>query len=586
MDILNHSFIAGEKRKIHTDLDQGSEAWDQFRLTHYGASEAAAMLGISRKQPRNELLYAKKTMTAKQFSTYVQEKVLDKGHKVEELARPITEAEIGGALYTDTYSLGLLSYSSDGVTTDGIIAWEHKQWNDEYAALVIQNKVPEEHMPQCQQGLLVSGADRLLFTISDGTETNRVSTWVYPDPEYQARIIAGWAQFHKDKDAFEVVEKAAPVIAEPVECLPAVLVSVTGSVAIQDNLNDFRVLLNRFIEHIDLNPIDDQGFANLDAAAKELRRVETALKNAKDNVRNQISSVGLTTTALDQMQELARTTAITAEKAVKEGKETRKKAIINAGLTSLGAFRNSLKHRALLPEILPAFSTVTKNLRSLDSYSNAVDTEVARVKIEYTKIHDIVIANIAIVDADPTHAFLFNDRAALVLRDSEFVALSVKNRIADYKAAVAKREEEARARIRAEEEARAKSEAEQKAEAERQRIRAEEAAKLAAEVKAAETAQTVAETIPEVPWPIPVSPRVQTPIPQIAIEDTGARMTLGQINTRLGVVTVTKDSLSHLGIESCGREKNAVLYRESDFPRICRAIAEHMAGLIEVKKAA
>jgi len=42
-------------RVIH-NLIQGSPEWHQFRLEHDGASEAAAMLGLSKKVPRNELL--------------------------------------------------------------------------------------------------------------------------------------------------------------------------------------------------------------------------------------------------------------------------------------------------------------------------------------------------------------------------------------------------------------------------------------------------------------------------------------------------------------------------------------------------
>ena len=36
--------------KVHK-LVQGSAEWHQFRLTHFGASEAAAMLGLSPNMP-------------------------------------------------------------------------------------------------------------------------------------------------------------------------------------------------------------------------------------------------------------------------------------------------------------------------------------------------------------------------------------------------------------------------------------------------------------------------------------------------------------------------------------------------------
>ncbi len=74
--------------RITHDLVQGSDAWIEFRMSHHGASEAAAMLGISPKVKRNELLHMKHTAMPKEFSDWVQEHILDHGHAVESLARP------------------------------------------------------------------------------------------------------------------------------------------------------------------------------------------------------------------------------------------------------------------------------------------------------------------------------------------------------------------------------------------------------------------------------------------------------------------------------------------------------------------
>ena len=71
------------------ELVQGTPEWEEFRLHHFGASEAAAMLGLSTKVKRNELLHMKHTGTPKEFSDWVQEHILDHGHEVEALARPL-----------------------------------------------------------------------------------------------------------------------------------------------------------------------------------------------------------------------------------------------------------------------------------------------------------------------------------------------------------------------------------------------------------------------------------------------------------------------------------------------------------------
>ena len=76
--------------KIH-ELTQGSDEWAALRLTHHGASEAAAMLGLSKKTTRSELLRIKHTGMPKEFSDWVQKNILDYGHEVEAMARPIIE---------------------------------------------------------------------------------------------------------------------------------------------------------------------------------------------------------------------------------------------------------------------------------------------------------------------------------------------------------------------------------------------------------------------------------------------------------------------------------------------------------------
>ncbi len=60
------------------------------------------------------------------------------------------------------------------------------------------------------------------------------------------------------------------------------------------------------------------------------------------------------------------------------------------------------------------------------------------------------------------------------------------------------------------------------------------------------------------------------PAPQV---DEPATLKLGDVNARLAPIHVTADGLRSIGIEPAGREKNATLYRESQFTAICEAIA-------------
>ena len=56
--------------------------------------------------------------------------------------------------------------------------------------------------------------------------------------------------------------------------------------------------------------------------------------------------------------------------------------------------------------------------------------------------------------------------------------------------------------------------------------------------------------------------------------DEAATLKLGDVNARLAPIQVTAEGLRELGIEPAGRDKRAVLYRESQFAAICEAIAE------------
>ncbi|MGZ5054634.1 MAG: YqaJ viral recombinase family protein, partial [Methylobacter sp.] len=310
-------------------LVQGSPEWLQFRLEHDGASEAGAMLGISKLSTRNELLKIKSTGISKEFSDYVQRFVLDKGHEVEALARPIVESIIDDQLYPVTFSMGRLSASCDGLTGMGDIAFEHKQWNEVYAEMIRNGELPEEHWPQCQQVLLITGADKLIFVISDGTQENLVWMWVYPDQALQERIVSGWAQFDRDLAEYVHAEIAEKPIAEPTESLPAVSIRVDGGLAVISNLDLFGKKLREFVGNLTKDPKDDQDFANLEQAVKDLKKAEDALAAAEDMALAQISDVNDMRRTVADLKDIARSHRLTSEKLVKSQKEVIKLKILS-----------------------------------------------------------------------------------------------------------------------------------------------------------------------------------------------------------------------------------------------------------------
>ncbi|MBU0536861.1 MAG: hypothetical protein KKF24_15995, partial [Gammaproteobacteria bacterium] len=156
------------------DLVQGSREWSIKRGQHPTASEASPMKGASKNLSRNDLLHMKSTCTEQEFSDFVQKHVLDKGHESEALARPIAEEIVGEELFPATAvdDNNYLLASFDGVTMMENIIWEHKQWNEAKAECVSRDEVPPEDHWQVVQQLVVSGAEKCLYMVSDGTKKN------------------------------------------------------------------------------------------------------------------------------------------------------------------------------------------------------------------------------------------------------------------------------------------------------------------------------------------------------------------------------------------------------------------------------
>ena len=115
--------------KVH-NVTQGGDEWLALRAGYFTASEASAMMGASKKVSRSELLRMKATGDEQEFSRWVQENLLDKGHEIEALARPIAEKIIGEELYPATAidDDGYLLASYDGLDMMEAACWECKWW--------------------------------------------------------------------------------------------------------------------------------------------------------------------------------------------------------------------------------------------------------------------------------------------------------------------------------------------------------------------------------------------------------------------------------------------------------------------------
>lgn len=566
--------------KVHK-LVQGSPEWHQFRLTHFGASEAAAMLGLSTKVTRTELLTAKKTGIAREFSDWVQERVLDHGHAVEALARPIIERIIGEDLYPVTGSNedvgGKLSASCDGLTISRKRAFEHKQWNEALAASVHAEKLPEEYMPQCQQVCMITGAEEVIFTVSDGTEERMEYMVVPADPEWFARLQAGWAQFEQDLVDFVPVAAEVKPVGRAPETLPALLIEISGQVQ-TSNLTEFHGHAMAVFAGINKDLQTDEDFANAEQTVKWCEGVEDRLAGAKQHALAQTASIDALFRTMDDIGAECRRVRLDLDKLVKARKEAIKGEIVADGVAKLKAHIDGLNARlgkSYMPAIPADFGGVIKGKRSVSSIRDAVSTELSRTKIAANEAADRIQTNLTTLrELASEHAFLFSDTPQLVLKANDDLTVLVKSRIADHKAEQQRKEDEQREKIRAEEQAKAEKDAREKLAAEQaafEKLERDETARLA---KLNATMVTeVAPAVTQVMMPATVR-QAMAPKPTSA-----PTLALGTISERLGF-NCTSAFLATLGYEAT-TVKAAKLFQESDFPAICKAIKAHISEVQE-----
>lgn len=475
--------------QVH-ELAQGSDDWHTFRAAHNGASEAAAMLGLSDKVSRTELVRVKATGLAKEFSDWVQENILDYGHEVEALARPLAEAELKDVLYPVTCSLGRISASCDGLTLCDSIGWEHKQWNEQLAASVRAGIVPDTHMPQVQQQLMVTGAEKWMFMVSDGTEANMVWTWVYPDAAWFDRIRAGWEQFDIDVANYTQVDHAVKPEAAPVAALPALVVQTEGKV-VSSNLAAYQRAADKFLAAIKTDLQDDQDFADAEYIVKRCGEAEDKLELAKAAALAQTSTIDEVMRTVDHIKAQFRAKRLELEKLVKVRKEQIKETILNEGRREYTDHVVALEVEIApirLQLAQPDFAGAMKNKRTLASLHDAVNTALANGKIAANQQAADIRAKLAWYNANVgDHAGLFRDLQQIIGKAAEDFQLVVRTRIADHQRAEEAKQEALRARIAAEE--KAKAEAAARAELERQQreaaARQAEIDRQAAEAKAA-----------------------------------------------------------------------------------------------------
>lgn len=455
------------------EVQQGTPEWHDLRRQHHTASEAPVMMAASSKMRRDELLAMKSLGIEKEISEWTRRFLFSKGHEAEASIRPHIESMIEEELYpatgTNMVDQVPLLASFDGITLAEDLVFEHKYWNEDLATSVNDGEIPDEYQWQLDQQLLISGADKALFVVSDGTPQKMAYTWYLPDPDRFARLLKGWHQFDIDVAAYEhIVDDPKPEATAIME-LPPLEVRITGGVQ-SSNMVIYEEQALGFINNIKTDLETDQDFADAEQTVKFCDNAEKQLELVKEQALNQTIEISQLFSSIDRIKGQLRGKRLMLEKLVKSQKEAVKKGIITEARSALAEYLQNLNAGLGGNYVLVQadFVGAAKNKRTLASLRGAVNDALAHAKIEASEIAEVIRKNLtSLEEFGNGHHFLFNDMRDIIQSDPLLFASVVKQRVVDYQKAEEDRlerekeqaEHEAREKIRLEEEQKAREKA-------------------------------------------------------------------------------------------------------------------------------
>lgn len=191
-------------------MEQNTSEWLSWRQSGIGASDMPVLFGFNDDKTPYQLWQEKMGLRVSAISTYAR----GKGGETEARLRAKYSLETGrqyGPVLARSDEYPWMLASLDGYTVE-----ERKQYMIEvkfvgaavYNSITRPETIPRKHYIQCQQQLLVTGADELVYLASmDGDSYKEIR--IFPDAELQAEIISRGLVFYT-----HMVNKTPPPLVE------------------------------------------------------------------------------------------------------------------------------------------------------------------------------------------------------------------------------------------------------------------------------------------------------------------------------------------------------------------------------------
>lgn len=565
------------------NVEQGTPEWHAHRRTHLNASDVPAMMGLSPYTTRSELVAQVATGIYPEVS-HEQQRLFDKGHRFERLARPLAEKIIGEELAPLVGAKGKYSASFDGLPLMSSTGFEHKMLNNALREAMVPGctgaDLPLMYQVQMEQQCMVGDCDRELFMASNWDDNDQLieerHCWYAPNLELRARILAEWDQFEADVAAYVPEVKPALPVAVVRPGLPYLSIEAKGEIT-TSNLDTYKVQALQVIADIADKPATDQQFAQAKADGEYCRGIQAAAEAAKVAITGRMTSVDAALKILDQIAEAARLKALACENAVEAEEKRRKAQMVLDAQKALADHVEQLNKdlgAVLLRNVVADFAGAIKGKRKVENMQDAVDTLLSSTKAAASSTAARIAANLVLVHERQDLAFLFPDVQDLVLKAPDDLRAVVQNRITQHEQAEAKRKQDEEEQRQADEAAAA--------------ARAEEAARpFTAGRPLFEPGNGLGVLSIDAAAPTPAPAVVQMPVRSAAPEPapmTPPSLKLGDIAERLGFA-LPAAFLKTLGFEPAGKVGAHGVYHEAQFPQMCAALVRHIEAT-QAKQAA
>jgi putative phage-type endonuclease len=184
---------------MNNSLIQGSQEWKALRQTKVGASDASAILGLSKWATPFQLWEQKLGLKEVEMTS-----AMYRGHELEEEARREFEHLHGVTVFPDVVfhpEYEWMMASLDGIDIEKKTLVEIKCINRNDHQTALDGKVPDHYFPQCQHQLAVTGLPFMYYFSYD--PLNPATVIVPRDDVYIADMIDREKEFYRCMTEFD-----------------------------------------------------------------------------------------------------------------------------------------------------------------------------------------------------------------------------------------------------------------------------------------------------------------------------------------------------------------------------------------------